>query len=268
MEKTRCNCTRPFAEGADRPLDGEERLLVDRLIASMDFPDDRVDEVILGPKQIVVRSGDRAALATTLGSSSQKGLSRVESVKGRSLGDVASLLYDDLLLNRSLASAALNAALAPPVGDESPNALDLIVDRGRGRDVAVVGDFPFTDRLRQEARRLYLLELKDVPDRLDPAKWDEALASCDVAAITGTALLTRSLAHYLRMSSQAYRILLGATVPLSPVLLDLYGVDVLAGSVVVDIEATCRGVESGLSIARLHRSRCLRFCNMTKGQKA
>ena len=264
MEHEDCNCAVPFAEGMEIPLNDEERLLIDRLLESMAVPEERVDQVFLGPKQIFLRAGNRAGLATTLGSSSRKGVSQVESVKGKTLRETAELLYDDLLLNRSLGAAALNAGLEPKGDLKSPNALDLILDKGRGQNVVVVGDFPFTDRIRNEAGRLSLLELKDVPGRLDLEKWDEALASCDVAAITGTALLTRSMARYLKASSQAYQVVLGATVPLSPVLLDDYGADVLAGSVVEDAEKTERGVMEGLSISRLHRTGCLRFCNMTK----
>ena len=264
MEHEDCNCAVPFAEGMEIPLSDEERFLIDRLLESMAVPEERVDQVFLGSKQIFLRAGNRAGLATTLGSSSQKAVSQVESVRGKTLREVAGLLYDDLLLNRSLGAAALNAGLEPKGDLKSLNALDLILDKGRGRSVVVVGDFPFTDRIRAEAGRLSLLELKNVPGRLDLEKWDEALASCDVAAITGTAMLTRSMARYLKGSSQAYQVVLGATVPLSPVLLDDYGADVLAGSVVEDAEKTERGVMEGLSISRLHRTGCLRFCNMTK----
>ena len=52
MEENRCNGAKPFVERPERALSGEEHLLIERLIASMTFPDDTVDEVILGPKSI------------------------------------------------------------------------------------------------------------------------------------------------------------------------------------------------------------------------
>lgn len=266
MEYHECNCAVPFAEGVEIPLSDDERLLIDRLIESMAVPEERVDQVFLGSKQIFLRAGNRSGLATTLGSSSQKGVSRVESVRGKTLREVASLLYDDLLLNRSLGAAALNAAMAPRCDQTSPNALDLILRKGEGQEVVVVGDFPFIEKIRRAASRLFLIELKDIPGRLEPEKWDEALRNCRVAAITGTALLTRSMARYLKASSRAFQVILGATVPLSPVLLDEYGVDVIAGSIVEDIGKTVEGVLQGLSISTLHRTGCLRFCNMSKGE--
>jgi len=247
----------PFTEGFEIPLGDEERLLVDRLLESMNFPDERIDEVVLGPKQILLRAGNWTGMATTLGSSFQRGMSQVDLVRGKTLGEVALLLYDDQLLNRSLgAVAALNAALAPRCGPNSPNALDLILRKGRGRDVAVVGDFPFIERIREVDGRLSLLELKDVPGRLETEKWDETLVSSHVAAITGTALLTRSMAHYLKVSSQAFQVILGATVPLSPVLLDDYDADVLAGSIVHDAMKTREGVMEGISISQRHSTGC------------
>ncbi|GAB1399144.1 hypothetical protein MASR1M66_05960 [Aminivibrio sp.] len=85
--------------------------------------------------------------------------------------------------------------------------------------MVVVGDFSLhgTGSVRRPAALSSLAQ--DVPDRL-LEKWDEALASCDVAAITGTALLTRSMARHLT-SPQAYQFILGATA--SPVLINNYG---------------------------------------------
>ncbi len=264
MKHDECNCAIPLAKEMAQPLSDDEHLLIDRLLGSMAFPDKRIDEVVLGQKQIFIRAGNRTGLATNLGSFCQRRVSQVDSVRGKTLLEAASLLYDDLLLNRSLAAAALNAALAPQCDQKSPNALDLILQEGKGQDVVIVGDFPFIERIREVAARIFLLELKDVPGRLEPKKWDEALESCRVAAITGTALLTRCMARYLKASSRAYQVVLGATVPLSPVLMNDYGADVLAGSIVEDEAKTRQGVTEGLSISRLHRTGCLRFCNLTR----
>lgn len=263
MDEKRCHCSLPFARLPQGPLSDGEASLIKALLAGISCPEEVIDEVVVGPKQVLVRSGDRAGIATTLGSSDQKVLSEAGSVKGGTLKEAASLLYDDLLLNRSLGAAALNAALEAVADEESPNALELILREGRGRHVAVVGDFPFTARIAEVAGQFSLLELKDRPGCLPPHRWDEALRSCDVAAITGTALLTRSMDRYLSLSSEAYQVVLGATAPLSPVLLDRYGVDVIAGSIVADIEGVRAGILEGWSIAALHRAGCLRFCNRT-----
>lgn len=268
MKQENRNCAVPFAQNLEMPMTDGERLLVDRLIASMDFPEDLVDEVIVGPKLVFVRSGERAAISATLDSSGDHTESRASGLKGMSLKEAAMLLYDDLLLNRSLGAAALNVGLVPREDQESSNALDTLIARGEGRDVVMVGDFPFTGRLREAAGELHLLELKDVPGRVPPEKWDAVLRSCDVVGITGTALLTRSMSRYLTGAARAFRLVIGSTTPLSTTLCEHYGVDVLAGSMVADMEAVRRGVVEGGCISKLHRSGALRFCNVTNVEAA
>lgn len=263
MKEENRNCSVPFAQNLEMPMTGEEKLLVDRLVASMDFPDDPVDEVVVGPKLVLVRSGDRAAISATLDSSGDLSRSMASDLKGFSLGEAARLLYDDLLLNRCLGAAALNVGLALREDAESANALEMLESRGEGHDMVMVGDFPFTPRLRKIAGCLHLLELKDVPDRVPPEKWDEVLSHCDVAGITGTALLTRSMSRYLTGASQAFRLIIGSTTPLSPALFEHYGVDVLAGSAVADMDGLLRGVREGACISALHKTGVLRFFNMT-----
>ncbi len=263
MKEENRNCAVPFARDMEMTMTPEERILVDRLAASMLFVDDRVDEVVVGPKLAFIRSGERAAISATLGSSGDVSRSVAPYMKGLPLGEAALLLYDDLLLNRSLGAAALNAGL-DPVGDaENVNALEILCERGAGKDMIMVGDFPFTPRLKKAAGTLHLLELKDVPDRVPPEQWDEVLAGCDVAGITGTALLTRSMSRYLEGACQAFRLVIGATTPLSPVLFEHYGVDVLAGSAVGDMDKLRQGVLDGTCISALHKNGALRFLNMT-----
>ena len=48
-----------------------------------------------------------------------------------------------------------------------------------------------------------------------------------------------------------FTLLIGPTAPLSPVLFD-YGVNIISGAVVGDIEATLQGVRQGLNFRQLH----------------
>lgn len=268
MEQENRHCSVPFAKDMNMPLTKGERLLIDRLIASMDFPDDPVDEVIVGPKLSFVRSGERAAISATLDSAGDLRRSMAGYLEGLTLGEAALLLYDDLLLNRSLGAAALNAGLSPAEDPESPNAVDILMTRGERRDMVMVGDFPFTGRLREKAKSLHLLELKDVPGRVPPEKWDEVLRRCDVVGITGTALLTRSMSRYLTGAPQAFRLVIGSTTPLSTALFEHYDVDVLAGSLVTDMDGVRKGVRDGVCISTLHKTGALRFFNMTNRKNA
>jgi len=63
-----------------------------------------------------------------------------------------------------------------------------------------------------------------------------------VVAITGTSLTNHTLEHLLELCDpKAYIVMLGDTVPLSPVLLD-YGVHALSGTRVVDADLALRCV--------------------------
>ena len=191
-----------------------------------------------------VLAGGRLGLAATLGARvREEDRAAIESLPGTRLDQAAQNLFSPSPLTVSLGLAALNAGFSPSVRDQGKNAEELIAEWGRGRKVVVVGDFPFTQRLRESASRLDLLELREVPGRTEREKWDRVLAGCQVAAITSTALLTRAMAYFLDRSRQARQILVGPSTPLSPVFFQ-EGVEALAGSVVLDPEAVLAGIEA------------------------
>ncbi len=72
---------------------------------------------------------------------------------GRSALDLARLAYSQSSLEASVGLAAINSLLEV---DEARcldvNAGDLLIERGRAKNVALIGHFPFVPRLRQAAR--------------------------------------------------------------------------------------------------------------------
>ena len=72
---------------------------------------------------------------------------------GRSALDLARLAYSQSSLDASVGLAAIDALLE---ADEARcldvNAGDLLIERGRAKNVALIGHFPFVPRLRQAAR--------------------------------------------------------------------------------------------------------------------
>ncbi len=162
--------------------------------------------------------------------------------------DLANLATSDRLLEAAVGMAAINSLLSPDLSSAvERNAGDLIAERGAGKNVAIVGNFPFVPRVAETARELWVFERPADPDRhqLDEAKMPEVLPMADIAGITGTSLINHTLDGILTMlRPDCFTVLIGPTTPLSPLLFD-HGVDVLAGSVVTDPEKTLACVSQG-----------------------
>jgi uncharacterized protein (DUF4213/DUF364 family) len=82
----------------------------------------------------------------------------------------------------------------------------------------------------------------------------EVLPQADVVAITSMALINRTLEPLLELCApEALVVVLGPSTPMSPVLFE-YGIDILAGSQVIDIEGVLRAVCQGGNFRQVHRA--------------
>jgi len=240
-------CTKGPFPGPQPPECGEEeRVLLTNLLSGMHRPQEQIESIVAGAAFVAVRSASRVGIASTLGAAPGSGeRERMRKLPGSTLREAAGLLLEQSQpFMLSLGLAALNCSLDPPACERGVDALDILAQKGRGAEVALVGHFPFTERLRREAGRLHLLELRDVPGRTPPEDWDRVLGRCRVAGVTATALLTRSLAYFLNRAGQGYVVILGPSTPLAPVLFE-QGASALAGSLITDPSSVLRGIEQG-----------------------
>jgi len=233
------------------PAIGSERRLIDDLVQAMDHPRAIIAEIAVGAHFIGIMAQDDAipcaGLASTLGSrptADEECI--VRDLVGRILADAARLLYQDGGFAISLGAAALNAGIIPPQNQPDLEASMIMAKKGKAGETALVGDFPFTEKLRREVNTLHLFELREVPGRTSPVQWDDILKRCSVLGLTGTTLITRAMATYLEKAPQAYTIIIGPTTPLSPVLFS-YGADVLAGCRIISPEPVFDGIRKGMS---------------------
>jgi len=233
----------------DRPLEGEEKKLADSMLSSIIRPDAVVEEVIAGSKFIAVKAGGRMGLSSLLGARPREYEKNLEhQMIGNAVKEVAGLISKPSPFAISLGFASLNAGNAPDPKDvESSNfpADELIVRLGKDKIVGLVGEFPFTESLKERVGTFHLFELRDVPGAVPLDQWERVLKRLDVFAVTGTALLTRKMAWFLSRAPQATIILLGPTTPFSPALFS-HGADYLCGSVVTDMEKVAQGIRAGL----------------------
>ena len=230
-----------------------ELRIINRLLNTIS--DAEVRRVAIGKLWTMVIMDDgrclRAGLSSTLtainqgnvrggGSASQ---ARLENLSGL---DLARLSLSDQPFFASVGVAAINALVScRPDGWVALNAQEVIAEHGAKRKVALIGHFGFVPYLRSRVGELFVLEQDPGPGDLPASSAAEILPDVDVIAITGMTLANHTLDRLLSYRApQATVILLGPSVPLSPMLFD-YGVDYICGSVITSIPAVLSVVEQG-----------------------
>ena len=145
---------------------------------------------------------------------------------------------------------------------EELNAAELLMTRGDGKRVAMIGHFPFVSRLRTVAGELSVIEKNPREGDLNEAESENILPRADAVGITGTAFINHTIENLLNLChSGTYVVVLGGTAPLSPVLFD-YGIDAIAGTLVTDPETVLGSVSQGATYRQIKGVRRL---TMKKG---
>jgi len=260
-------CPGPGIPAFERPLEGEEKGLVNRMISSITRPDAVVEQVVAGSKFMAVVAGGRMGIASMLGAKpGQDERDLFDKVIGRPVKEVADYARQSSPCAVPLGFAALNAGNALDPGSVEPSdfpADELIGSLGKDKATGLVGEFPFVKHLSRRVGTLHLFELRRVPGAVPKDQWEAVLAGLDVLAVTGTTLLTRQMAWYLARAPRAKIIILGPTTPVSSVLFE-YGADYLCGSVVTDIERVANGIRNGISFKEIKKNGGIIFTQWEK----
>ena len=116
-------------------------------------------------------------------------------------------------------------------------------DEIRGKKVAVVGHFPFLEKI-SDICDMYVLERNPSGNDYPDSACEYILPECDVAFITGVTLTNKTLPRLLQICKNTRVHMVGPSVSMSRVLFD-YGVDVLDGSIIGNIDKTLKEVGDG-----------------------
>ncbi len=209
-----------------------------------------VRDVVVGIFDTVVVSDMAAGLASTLRDNypgPHGGISNGGRLTSLSLRELAKLAVSDNLIEASVGMAAINSFFnSPKRGFQVMNGIDLIKAVAIGRSLAFIGHFPFVNMFSDVADRLAVFERQPMDGDIPSSEIPSELPKFDVVVITSTTLTNHTFGEVISHSSpNAFKILLGPSTPLSPVLFD-YGVDALCGTVVVDTELAVRHVKEAV----------------------
>ncbi len=179
--------------------------------------------------------------------------------------DLATLVESPSFTEVAIGLATINALLPrDPAQWVDLNAEDYLARHGAGKNVVVVGHFPFVDRLRMLAKQFWVLELEpkagDLPARVAP----EIIPQAEVVAITATTLINKTLQGLIDLCHpEAKVVLIGPSTPLSPVLY-AHGIEVLSGTIVTHPQLTLQGISQGISFHQLRQERAVRLVTIQK----
>jgi uncharacterized protein (DUF4213/DUF364 family) len=206
-----------------------------------------VREVLTGAywTGVVSRGCGLASTIRDEGHPHPRGVKDVGRLTEKSALELAHYSLSDYAMEASIGMAAINSLIE--VDEEKcveKNASQILIEKGEGKDVGIVGHFPFIPELKRRARNLWVFEQRPREGDLRPDEAKDILPRCDVVGITGTAFVNHTLGELLRWSEGKFILLIGPTTPLTSFLFD-YGIQVLSGILVVEKEEAFRSISQG-----------------------
>jgi len=237
--------------------------ILDDLLAGL--PDDHtpVRTVMVGAHWTAVCSRHCGLATTIIGDKPHDHTTIVRdagSLHLKSARDLAEYARSDNPLEAGIGVAAINSLLDVDENNAVEiNASEVLMKQGAGKNVALVGHFPFIPRLCKSVKNLWVIEQHPTGDDFPAQSAADLIPRADIVALTGSALINHTLDELLGLCQEdALVMLLGPTTPLSPVLFD-YGVNIIAGSRVIDEAAVLHAVGQGATFQQVKGVRLLTF---------
>ena len=179
--------------------------------------------------------------------------------------ELAALIDSPSHTESSIGLATINALLPRTPGLwQDLNAEDYLIRNCAGKNVVMIGHFPFIEHLRPHVKNLWVLELNPRQGDLPAQSAPDILPRADYVAISGTTLINKTFDGLISLCRPtATVVMLGPSTPLSPVLFD-FGVSIVSGTLVENPRATLMGVGQGISLHQLRQNGCVRFVTMKR----
>ena len=146
-------------------------------------------------------------------------------------------------LEASIGVAAINSLIEPK--GKPGNIKTYIKDKARGKNVTIIGIFPFNEELSCIAKKAYLLEIEPTGNELSMMACEDVIPKSDINIISATSLINHTLQRLLEIGSNGINIVLGPSTPMTKVLFD-FGADILAGVRVRNNNDAVKSVTQGV----------------------
>jgi uncharacterized protein (DUF4213/DUF364 family) len=130
---------------------------------------------------------------------------------------------------------------------------EILMKKGKGKNVSIIGHFPFVDDVRKVAANLWVMEKWQREGDLPAEAAEKFLPVSDIVVVSSTTLINHTIEGLLSLCpDHALKMLLGPTTPLSEALFE-YGIDFLSGTRVVDAGKVLQNISEGCHFRQLKR---------------
>lgn len=168
--------------------------------------------------------------------------------------DLAEMALSARSVDSSVGVATINGAINQKVEGKNVPLLDFL-DVRDGEKIGMVGNFkPVVNKIEEDIE-LFIFERRAQDDSVYP-DWavNKILPEVDVAILTGTAVVNKTLDHLIKLSKNAREIaILGPTTPMAPTIFEKHGVTFLGGMVIEKVDKAQKIVSQGGGTRKLSK---------------
>ncbi|HEX78535.1 MAG TPA: DUF364 domain-containing protein [Dehalococcoidia bacterium] len=219
--------------------------VIDDIIAGLDG-DCVVKEVYSCAHWTAVKTRNWGLASSILESHPYHGIVRNAGIlRGLAALELAEYARSDNTHEASIGIATINSMI--DIDDDDcvvENALDVLLEKGRGKRVAVIGHFPWVPKLKEVAREFWVIEQRQRDDDLSADTAEKVLPKVDIVGITGTSLINHTFVRLMELCQGSFVVMIGPSSPMSPALFK-YGVNVISGARVVQPERMLACITEG-----------------------
>jgi len=240
-----------------------KRTIIDDLLATLPNDPVPVRSIQIGAHWTAVSSTHCGLATTIIGDNCHDHKTVVRdagSLHMKSAQELAEYAKSDYPLEASIGIAAINSLLDMDEQNAvEMNASKVLMEKGAGKNVALVGHFPFIPKLRESVKNLWVLELHPTEDDYPAQSAGELIPQADIVALTASSLINHTMDDLLDLCEPDELVMiLGPSTPLSPVLFDR-GANIVAGSRVQDEAAVLHAIGQGATFQQVSGVKLLTF---------